>query len=537
MNHDSAQSYDISALIERGEACLGFELGSTRIKGTLIGPDYRPLASGSYGWENKFENGVWTYDLQDVWTGVAACYSDLASDVKKLYGVQLNTFAAGGFSAMMHGYIALDAEGKLLVPFRTWRNNITEEATIELTKLFNYPIPQRWSIAHLYQSILNGEDHVRQVAYITTLAGYVHWKLTGEKVIGIGDASGMFPINPDSQDFDAEMIEKFDIEAAKYNFSWKLRDILPKIIPVGDAAGTITAEGAKLLDNTGKLPAGIPLCPPEGDSSTGMVATNSILPRTGNVSAGTSVFAMVVLEKKLSKVHSEIDIVVTPDGKPVAMAHSNNCTSDFDAWMSLFAEAAGALGQKVSQGDVFGALMPTALKGDADAGGLLSYGYVSGEHVTGFSEGRPLFVRRPDDAFNLANFLRSHLFSSLCAMRTGLNVLMNEENVRIEEIRGHGGFFKTQDVGQKIMAAATKAPCRVLDTAGEGGAWGMALLAAFMARENKAVDLPGYLEKAFAESMGNAVDPDPKDVEGFEDYFKRYTKGLAIERAAVDNLK
>jgi sugar (pentulose or hexulose) kinase len=532
----SSQSYDASKIIENGEAVLGFELGSTRIKCTLIGPDYRPLASGSYGWENKFENGVWTYDLQDIWKGVGACFADLAADVKKSYGVTLSRAAAGGFSAMMHGYLALDSNGDLLVPFRTWRNNITGEASKALTELFTYPIPQRWSIAHLYQAILNKEGHVARIAKLTTLAGYVHMKLTGRHVIGIDDASGMFPVNPDTKNYDEAMLTAFDRHVAEHNFPWKLRDLLPEIVPAGDVAGTVTEEGASYLDSSGTFKAGMPLCPPEGDAGTGMIATNSIKPRTGNVSAGTSVFAMLVLEKKLSKVHPEIDQVLTPDGNLVGMAHSNNCTSDFDAWVGLFVEAARAMGADVSPDDGFSSLMPLALKGDADAGGLLSYGYVSGEHLTGFSEGRPLFVRRPDSRFTIENFVRSHLFSSLCALRTGLDILTKEEGVEVEELRGHGGFFKTENVGQRIMAAATKAAVRVLDTAGEGGAWGMALLAAYTARSDKNRSLAEFLEAAFAGSMGKAVEPDPDDVKGFEAYFTRYTKGLPIESAAVENL-
>jgi sugar (pentulose or hexulose) kinase len=538
MDHNTMQTYDYdaSALLESGGGVLGFELGSTRIKCTLIGPDYRPLASGSFGWENKFENGVWTYDLEEVWSGVAACFADLVSNVNKEYNVKLTRISGGGFSAMMHGYLAFDKDDNLLVPFRTWRNNITGEASSELTKLFDYPVPQRWSIAHLYQAILNGEEHVGRIARLTTLAGYVHWKLTGEHVIGIGDGSGMFPINPETQDYDETLLKKFDEHIADRGFSWNMRELLPRIVPAGEVAGTVTEEGARLLDPSGGIETGFPLCPPEGDAGTGMVATNSIETRTGNVSAGTSVFAMLVLEEKLSRVHPEIDLVLTPDGKPVGMAHSNNCTSDFDAWISLFVQAAKALGTNVTQDDVFGSLIPLGLKGDADAGGLLSYGYVSGEHMTGFSEGRPLFVRFPDSAFTLENFVRSHLFSALCALRTGLDILTKDEGVQVEEIRGHGGFFKTPEVGQKIMAAATETPIRVLDTAGEGGAWGMGLLAAFMVRDEKSMNLPGFLQLVFADSMGTVIKPDPQDVKGFKQYFERYTQGLPIERAAVEQL-
>ncbi|MCF7929839.1 MAG: ATPase [Spirochaetales bacterium] len=536
MEKNGNSTETISQLLENGGAIFGFELGSTRIKATLIGPDYSPLVSGSYGWENKFENGVWTYDIDDVLKGVEACFSSLISEVEKVYGVRLSKASAGGFSAMMHGYIALDENDRLLVPFRTWRNNITGEASAELTELFAYPIPQRWSIAHLYQAILNNEEHVPKIARLTTLAGYVHMKLTGRHVIGIDDASGMFPIDPKTKDYDEKMLAAFDNQVKDHNFPWKLKELLPVIVPAGEEAGTITEEGARILDSRGRFEAGTPLCPPEGDAGTGMIATNSIKPRTGNVSAGTSVFAMLVLEKKLSKVHPEIDLVVTPDGSVVAMAHSNNCTSDFDAWVSLFVQAAEKMGKEVTQDEAFAALIPLALQGDADAGGLLSYGYISGEHLTGFSEGRPLFVRKPDSSFTIENFVRSHLFSALCAMRSGLDILIEEEGVQVEELRGHGGFFKAEDIGQRIMAAAAGTPVRVLDTAGEGGAWGMALLAAFTARGNKKTSLPEFLEQVFAGSMGTARKPDPEDRKGFNTYYSRYKTGLPVERAAVDTL-
>ncbi len=534
--NNAQETRETAKAIEEGTAVLGVELGSTRIKATLIGPGHKPLASGTYGWENKLVDGIWTYDMNDVLTGVSSCFADLAADVEKKYGVALKNVSGAGLSGMMHGYIALDSAGNLLVPFRTWRNNITQQASAALTRLFNYPIPQRWSIAHLYQAILNGEEHVSQVRYITTLAGYVHWKLTGIMAIGSNEASGMFPVDISTGDFDTQKIAAFDEHIAQYGFPWKLRDLLPSIVPVGETAGTLTEEGARLLDSSGRLSAGIPLCPPEGDAGTGMVATNSIRTRTGNVSAGTSVFAMLVLEEELSKVHPEIDLVLTPDGKLVAMAHSNNCTSDLDAWLSLFKEAAAALGLDVSEDELYGKLLPLALDADSDAGGLLSYGYVSGEHVTGFSEGRPLFVRTPDAAFTLPNFIRAHLFAALGALRVGVNILTEEEGVEVEEIRGHGGFFKTPDVGLRIMAAATHAPVSTLETAGEGGAWGMALLAAYMRRADRQQTLPEYLDGVFAGSARNAVRPDPADVAGFDAFFERYTTGLKIEAAAVENV-
>lgn len=524
---------DAKKLIESGGAILGCELGSTTIKAILVDPRGRPLASGAHQWENRLVEGVWTYDVDDIDAGLAHCFADLRAGVDRQYGAALTRLGAMGVSAMMHGYIAVDEEGELLVPFRTWRNNMTGDAASELTRLLGWPIPQRWSIAHLYQAILNEEQHLPQIARITTLAGYVHWKLTGEWKLGIGDASGVFPVDPDSDHYDARMLEAFDRHVADRGLPWRLESLLPGIVPVGEAAGRLTADGAKLLDPKGGLEPGTPLCPPEGDAGTGMVVTNSVRPRTGNVSAGTSVFAMLVLEKKLSKVHPEIDLVLTPDGELAGMAHSNNCTSDFNAWMSLFSEVIRTQGNDVRESELFGRLMPLALEGDADAGGLLAYGYVSGEHLTGFSEGRPLFVRRPDAAFTLANFVRAHLFAALCALRTGLDILTNEEGVRVEELCGHGGFFKTPEVGQRIMAAATGTAVSVPEGAGEGGAWGMALLAAYALREGRETGLADYLDGLIGDGIGAAVAPRKEDVEGFERFFERYKAGLPIEAAAI----
>ena len=528
---------DAAALIRNGEAFLGIELGSTRIKAALVAGDGRPLASGSHAWENQLEGGIWTYHLEDVWSGVAACYAALAEDVRARHGVELSRIAAMGVSGMMHGYLALDGEGRLLAPFRTWRNNITGEACAELTRLFDFAIPQRWSIAHLYQSILEEQPHVARLASLTTLAGYVHWKLTGERSMGVGEASGMFPIDPETGDWDDAMAARFDALVARRGYGWKLRDVLPRTLLAGRPAGRLTAEGARLLDRSGRLAAGVPFCPPEGDAGTGMVATNAVRPKSGNVSAGTSVFAMVVLEKRLVRVHEEIDIVVTPDGKPVAMAHANNGSSDLDAWIHLFAQVAGALGAEAHPEDLYARLVPLALRGDPDAGGLLSVNYVSGEHVTGFTEGRPLFVRRPDSAFTLENFMRSLLFASLCAMRTGMDILTEEEGVVVEEIRGHGGFFKGGDTGQRLMAAALDTPVSVPATAGEGGAWGMALLAAYLGRGNAAQPLPEFLDERIAGSIAPPVRPDPRDVEGFRAFFARHDEGLAIEAEAVRSLR
>lgn len=534
----SLEINNIKNAIINGKTVLGIELGSTRIKAVLIDENNVSIASGSHDWENKYENNVWTYSLEDVWTGLQNSYKNMAEDVKTKYDVTLQTIGAIGFSAMMHGYMVFNKAGELLVPFRTWRNTITEKAAEELSKLFNYHIPQRWSIAHLYQAILNGEEHVSDISFQTTLEGYVHWKLTGEKVIGIGEASGMFPIDINAKNYNAHMIKQFDDLIASKNFSWKFNDIFPKVLLAGESAGVLTEEGAKLLDITGQLKPGIPFCPPEGDAGTGMVATNSITKRTGNVSAGTSVFAMIVLEKDLSKAYEEIDLVTTPTGNLVGMVHCNNCTSDLNAWVGLFKEFGEAMGMKVDINKLFETLYNKALEGDADCGGLLAYNYFSGEHITGFEEGRPLFVRTPESIFNLANFMRVHLFTSLGALKTGLDILLKEEGVQVDEILGHGGLFKTKGVGQKILAAAIDAPVSVMETAGEGGAWGIALLASYMLNKAKNETLDDYLaNKVFAGKMGTKLSPDAKDVEGFNEFMKRYTKGLPIERAAIDNLK
>ena len=524
-------------MIENGRAVLGIELGSTRIKAVLIDEDHNPIAVGDHEWENRLDDGIWTYTLDDIWEGLKDSYQNLAANVKEKYGVTLTKVGAMGFSAMMHGYMAFDKEGNLLVPFRTWRNSTTGPAAEALTELFQYNIPQRWSIAHLYQAILNDEEHVKDVAYITTLAGYIHWRLTGEKVIGIGDASGMFPIDVKAKDYDASMMDNFDTLVSDKNYPWKLKDILPKVLAAGEAAGNLTEEGARLLDDSKSLKAGIPVAPPEGDAGTGMAATNSVAKRTGNVSAGTSVFAMVVLEKELKKVHPEIDLVTTPDGSLVAMAHANNCTSDLNAWVGIFREFAESFGMKVDMNQLFGTLYNKALEGDADCGGLLSYGYLSGENMTGVMEGRPLFVRSPKSSFNLANFMRANLFTALGALKVGMDILLKEEHVEIDTMLGHGGLFKTKGVGQKILAAAINAPVSVMETAGEGGPWGMALLASYMIHKEEKESLQDYLSgKVFAGSTGTSMDPDAKDVEGFEVFIERYKKGIAIEQSAVDHL-
>lgn len=528
----------IRETIAAGKAVLGIELGSTRIKAVLVDETNAPIASGAHDWENQLVDGIWTYSLDAIWTGLQDSYAKLAEDVKKTYDVELTNLAAIGFSAMMHGYMPFDKDGKLLVPFRTWRNTITEEASDVLSEKFNFHIPQRWTIAHLYQAILNGEEHVKDIVFVSTLAEYLHWQLTGEKVAGVGEASGMFPIDTATKDYNEQMVQKFDELVAPKSFGWKLREIFPKVLVAGDDAGRLTAEGAKLLDVSGKLQAGIPLCPPEGDAGTGMAATNSVAVRTGNVSAGTSVFGMIVLEKDLSKPYEAIDIVTTPAGHQVAMVHCNNCTSDLNAWVSIFREFSEAFGIEVDMNKLFGTLYNKALEGDADCGGLLAYNYFSGEHITGFNEGRPLFVRKPDSKFNLANFMRVNLFTSLGALKVGFDILLKNEDVKIDKIYGHGGLFKTKGVGQGILAAALNSPVSVMETAGEGGAWGIALLASYMVNKADGETLDQFLaDKVFGGSAGSEMQPNPADVAGFDAFIERYKAGLPIERAAVEALR
>ena len=522
------------AVVKEGRTALGIEFGSTRIKAVLIDETHQPIAMGTHDWENRLENGIWTYSLEDIWNGLQDCYRSLAADVKEKYGEVLTQIGSIGFSGMMHGYMAFNQEGELLVPFRTWRNTMTEEACRELTPLFQFNIPQRWSIAHLYQAILSGEDHVKDITFFTTLAGYIHWKLSGEKVLGIGEASGMFPIDSEILDYDRKMVAQFDELTAGKGYGWKLEEILPKVLCAGEDAGRLTESGAKLLDPTGTLKAGIPMCPPEGDAGTGMVATNSVRVRTGNISAGTSIFSMVVTEKALDKVHEEIDMVTTPDGHPVAMVHCNNCTSDLNGWVSLFGEFAERFGMKVDKNELFGTLYKEALSADTDCGGLLAYNYFSGEPVTGLQEGRPMFVRLPDAKFNLANFMRSHLYSAMAALKIGNDILLKEEKVQVDSLMGHGGLFKTPVVGQQLMAAAFNSPVTVMDTASEGGAWGMAVLAAFMMEKEEGEELPDYLsEKIFAGQTGTTIAPKPEDVEGFDRFVERYRNTLPAEKAAA----
>ena len=526
---------NIQKVIISGGTALGIELGSTRIKAVLIDEEHQPIASGSYAWENQFIDGIWTYSMDDAWTGLKECYRDLCDDVSEKYDSELTTFSALGFSGMMHGYLAFDEDGGLLAPFRTWRNTITEEAAKELRELFQFNIPQRWSIAHLYQAILNEEPHVSEVRFLTTLAGYIHWQLTGQKVLGIGEASGVFPVDSSTSDYDAHMLGQFNQLIAEKSFPWRIKEILPEILVAGEAGGILSTEGARLLDPTGKLQPGIPLCPPEGDAGTGMVATNSIAERTGNISAGTSIFAMIVLEKPLAQVHPEIDIVATPAGMPVAMVHSNNGTTDLNAWVDLFGEFSDLLGIRINQSRLFEMLYQQALKGEPDGGDLLAYNTISGEHIIHLEEGRPLFVRKPGSRFTLPNFMRVHLYAALGAMRIGLDILFDEEGVEIDQILGHGGFFKTEEVGQKMMAAAMNVPVSVMETAGEGGAWGMALLAAYLVQKAEDEPLESYLsQNVFIDEAEMTISPDKKDVAGFAKFMESYKRGLVIEKTAVE---
>ena len=528
---------EIAKSVELGRTALGIEFGSTRIKAVLVDEQNKPLASGSHEWENRHIGHIWSYTLEDIVGGLQHCYASLAADVKEKYHVTLTTVGAIGISAMMHGYMVFDKENNLLVPFRTWRNNTAAYAGERLTELFGYHIPARWSVAHLYQAILDGEPHVKDIVYQTTLEGYVHWLLTGKKVIGVGEASGMFPVDPATKQYNRRMLGQFN-ELIRGKVPFKVEDILPEILLAGEDAGRLTEEGAKILDPTGNLKAGIPLCPPEGDAGTGMVATNSVKKRTGNVSAGTSVFAMIVLEKELSKPYPEIDLVTTPVGDLVGMVHCNNCTSDLNAWVGVFGEFASLLGVDLPKWKLYDTLYFASEEGDKDCGGLLSYNYVSNEHVTNVEHGRPLFVRQADSNFTLANFMRCHLYSAFGALKVGCDIMLKEEGVKLDRITGHGGLFKTERVGQSYLAAAINAPVTVMKTAGEGGAWGMAILANYMIRRAEGESLEDYLEnEVFKGQEGVTLAPDPADVAGFEAFAKRYVEGLPIVREAVHSLK
>ena len=530
-----AQADARTAILE-GRTSLGIELGSTRIKACLVGEDPTDvLAVGSHEWENQFVDRVWTYSLEDVWSGLQAAYADLVADVRRRYDVQPETFGAIGVSAMMHGYLAFDADDELLVPFRTWRNTSTGPAAAELSEQFGLNIPLRWSIAHLHQAVLDEEPHVPQIAFLTTLAGYVHWRLTGRKAIGVGDASGMFPIDSATGDYDARLIEVFDRLVADRAPGLHLAELLPEVLPAGRQAGELTAEGAALLDPSGALRPGVALCPPEGDAGTGMVATCSVAPRTGNVSAGTSIFAMVVLERPLEHAHHELDLVTTPAGDPVAMVHCNNGASELAAWVGVFAQFAAAAGLPVDTDAVFEVLFREALEGEADAGGLLAYNHLAGEPIAGLAEGRPLFVRTPESRLTLANFMRAQLYGVYGTLALGMRVLA-DEGVELDRMFAHGGIFRTAGVAQRLLAGALDAPVAVGETASEGGAWGIAVLASYLSAADE-VDLGTYLgERVFADAAFDTVDPVAEDVAGFSAFLDRYRAGLAAEAAAVEAL-
>ncbi|HOD68302.1 MAG TPA: FGGY-family carbohydrate kinase [Bacteroidaceae bacterium] len=527
-------AYDPKSVIENGRAVLGIELGSTRIKAALIDPDHNPIAQGSHTWENQLEDGLWTYSIESIWSGLQDCYQSLCNNVRAEYGIEIENLAAIGVSAMMHGYMPFDRNGNILVPFRTWRNTNTAKAAAELSELFVFNIPLRWSISHLYQAILDNEKHVKDIDFLTTLAGYIHWQLTGKKVLGVGDASGMIPVDPATKTYNATMVKKFDKLIAAKGYPWKLLDILPESLDAGQNAGMLTEKGARKLDIKGHLKAGVPLCPPEGDAGTGMVATNAVRPRTGNVSAGTSSFSMIVLEKDLKKPHEVVDIVTTPDGSPVAMVHCNNCTSDINDWVSLFNEFNEIMGVNADMNKIYTNLFNVALKGDPDCGGIISYNYISGEPVTGFAEGRPLFVRSATDKFNLANFMRALINGAVGVLKIGNDVLFEEEKIKVDRITCHGGLFTTPGVGQRILAAALNSPISSMDTVGEGGPWGMAILASYMVNNKKKQSLAEFLDDVvFAGNTGTSISPTPEEVAGFNAYIENYKQCLPIEEAAV----
>ncbi len=524
--------------IREGKAILGLEMGSTRVKAVLIGEDHTPLASGSSDWENKLENGIWTYSLEDVKKAVQESYQTLKENVIDLFGVKIGRIAAMGFSGMMHGYLPFDGDGRQLAPFRTWRNTMTEREAAELSELFGFNVPQRWSVSHLYQAVRAGEEHTKRIARLTTLAGYLHWILTGEFVLGVGEASGMFPVNEKTGDYDERMIALFDEKIRAYGMPWRVRDILPRVLPAGAPAGRITPAGALFLDPYGDLEDGSFVCPPEGDAGTGVAAADSVPPRTGNVSAGTSIFSMVVLEKPLKSYYPEIDVVATPAGKPVAMVHCNNCTSDINAWADLFAEFSATVGKKVTRGEALDSFFYTAAEAEEDAGGVVAYPFFSGEHILGLEEGRPMLLRSADARFTYRNLARASLYSAMATLKIGMDILSEKENVEIDSLFGHGGFFKAKGVGQKLMASALSTPVTVMETAGEGGPWGMALLAAYAYRKAEGESLESYLrDRVFAGSKAETAAPDEKTGAGFARYLASFRAALPAEKKAVELLK
>lgn len=517
------------------DVSLGVEFGSTRIKAVLVDSECNVISTGSYDWENKLVDGIWTYSLDDVWKGLQSAYKVLKDDVFAKYGIKLEKISSIGFSAMMHGYLPFDENGKQLAEFRTWRNTITSSASKELTELFDFNIPQRWSISHLYQAILNNESHVKNISFLTTLAGYVHWKLSGEKVLGVGEASGMFPIDSDTNDYNSAMLYKFSALENVKEYSWNIKEILPKVLVAGDDAGYLTKEGALLLDPSGDLQHGSLMCAPEGDAGTGMTATNSVRVKTGNVSAGTSIFSMIVLEKPLSRLYEKIDMVTTPTGKPVAMVHCNNCCTDLDYWVKLFIQFNEIAGGKLTKPQIYDLLYNEALKADPDAGNMINFNYFSGEPVAELESGRPLFARCENAKFNLPNFMRTQIYSAMAALKVGMEIL-EKENVEIEFLNGHGGLFKTEYVGQRLMAGATNTPVAVMSTAGEGGAWGIAILARY-ALDTRNKSLEDYLDEfIFSKYESTIVEPVTEDVIGFKEYMDLYKKALAVEKSATENI-
>lgn len=528
---------EIADYIVSGNAVLGIEFGSTRIKSALIDAKYNVIASGSHEWENKLVDGYWTYSLEDIWQGIQDSYAKLCKDVSERYGAKIKHLKAIGISAMMHGYMPFDKSGTLLVPFRTWRNSTTEVASAKLSELFNFNIPQRWTVAHLYQAILNEEPHVKDIDYLTTLAGYVHWKLTGRRAVGVGEASGIVPLGSDGKTYDSEMITRFDTLAEVKKMPWKIGDILPEILFAGQNAGYLTVEGANLLDVSGNLQPGVPFCPPEGDAQTGMTATNSVRPKTGNISAGTSIFAMITLDQPLKKYHREIDVVTTPVGNQVAMVHCNNCTSDINAWVDVFEQFAVSAGLKLSRNELFKLLFTEALKGDDDCSEMVSYNFYSGEHIVELSEGRPVFARSPKGKFTLANFVKANLYSAFCVLRFGLDILHNEEKVEIDKLLAQGGLFKVKNVAQQFLSDALGSPIVVRDTAGEGGSWGMAILASYMFEKDN-LPFEDFLDKkVFCNQNENCLYPSPNGVAGFNRYYQRYLECLSVEKETIRRLK
>lgn len=521
--------------MDQTKLTLGIELGSTRIKAVLTDEDHLTAADGSFEWENRFENGYWTYDISDAVRGVRECFAILSARFEEKYKEPLTSPGSIGISAMMHGYLPFDSRNELLVPFRTWRNSTTGRAADYLTELFCFNIPQRWSVSHLYDDILSRGKDVNRVAFITTLSGYIHYLLTGEKIIGIGDASGMFPIDPTTLYYDRAMLDKFDSLILEHGINFKIEDILPLPLPAGKCGGHLTKDGALLLDPTGKLMSGIPLCPPEGDGATGLVSTNTLSPGQGNVSAGTSIFSMLVLEKNLLSAYRNIDSVVTPSGLPVAMVHASTCTTDIDSWVKLFSEAYESVGKKLSKTEQYSLFYKKAMEGDADCGGLISYNYCSSEEFVGIDMGLPLFLRPNGSAFSLANFARCHLYSAMSVLRMGMDLLSEKEKIKPYNILAHGGLFKIKGCAQKLLAGALNTPVTVTDTAGEGGAWGMALLAEYMIKKLPGDDLSSYLTcEVFHNSECVTEYPDKSDVAGFEKYFEKYKKYLSVEKTAAE---